>query len=199
MHLKALICNLNKESEEMQSLMHLRAYLGLLTLLIGLDELFSDLVSVHTGRRHLDRSLPVEIVVAEVESELFEDLLPNGGVVVGNIEMSRRDATLCGVLRDQVEVVLSVVVRVLNEVLVDQSSRWRIDHSALGVLGEKALTDSLVDDHHSDVRLAGLLVVHVFYGFIELTDFLLEHSSSLGVANTVSENNDVSWHLSIVV
>ena len=173
--------------------------LGLLGLLLGLHVVFSNLVSIHARSRHLDRSLPIEIVIAKVKSELFKNLFSHRGVIVSYVEVGGSDTSLCGVLRDEVEIVLGVVFRVLNNVLINQGSRRRVDHFALVVLGEKALVDPFVDNDDSDVRLGCLLVVHVSNSFIKLANLFLKHSSSLRVSNTVSEKNDVLRQLSIVV
>ncbi len=79
-------------------------------------------MSVLAGSWDLDGSLPVVVVVAKVESQLFKDFFPHGRVVIGNVEVSRGHTALSRVLRDQVEVVLDVVVGVLNDVLVNEAA-----------------------------------------------------------------------------
>ena len=69
-----------------------------------------DLVGVHAGRRDLDGSRPVEVVVAEVVGELLDGVLLEWGVVEGHVEVSGQHAALGGGLRHQVEVVLDVGV-----------------------------------------------------------------------------------------
>ena len=65
-----------------------------------------DLVGVHAGSWDLDRSLPVEVVVAQVKGELLNGLLGNWRVIVSDEEVSGKDTALVGILRDEVEVVL---------------------------------------------------------------------------------------------
>ena len=93
-----------------------------LALVVDEDIELSHLVSVHAGSRHLDRPLPVEVVVAEVESQLLKDVFLDGGVVVGHIEVGRSHTALSGILGDQEEVILSVAILPLNHCGIDQST-----------------------------------------------------------------------------
>ena len=112
--------------------------------------------------------------------------------------MSWCDTSLCGVLRDEVEIVLSVVGRVFN-VPINQSSRWRIYRFARFVFGKKALVYPFVNDDYSDVWLASLPVVHCINGLVELSYLFLKHRSSLRVSNTISEKNNVLREFPIMV
>ena len=80
-----------------------------------------DLVSVHARGRNLDRSRPVEVVVAQVKSELLNDCLGKLTVIEGDIEVSGKDTALSCGLRNQVEVILSLAVLVLHDLGVDQA------------------------------------------------------------------------------
>lgn len=113
--------------------------------------------------------------------------------------MGRCDTSLCGVLRDEVEIVLSVVLRIFNNVPINQSSRWRIYHLAISVFCKKALVDPFVNDDYSDVWLGSLPVVDFFNGFVELSYLFLKHRSSLRVSNTISEKNYVLREFPIMV
>lgn len=86
-----------------------------------LEEL-SDLVSVHAGSWNFDRSCPVEIVVAEVESQLFKHSLGDCGIIISDVEVSREHATLGSSLRNEVEVILRLRVFVLNDLSIDETS-----------------------------------------------------------------------------
>ena len=72
--------------------------------------------------------------------------------------------------------------------MVDQGPwRWVYKATLVG-LHEEPLVDSLVDDNHSDVGLAKLVVALV-NGFSELGNFSLEDLSSHSAANTISKED----------
>ena len=156
-----------------------------------LEEL-GDLVSVHAGGRHLDRARPVEVVVAQVKSELLNDCFGKLTIVEGDIEVSGEDTALSSGLRDQVEVVLSLAVLVLHDLGVDQATRGWV-HDTTAVLQEESLSDPLVDDDNSDVRLLLGQVVGLVDGLPQLGDLLLQHLSAHPIAHTVAIDNKVVW------
>ncbi len=89
-------------------------------LLAEVHEEFGDLVRVHAGSGHLDGACPVEIVVTQIERQLLYHCLLKGRVVVRHIVVSREDASLSGILRHQVEVVLAHIVLILDHLLIDE-------------------------------------------------------------------------------
>ena len=106
-------------------------------------------MSIHAGGRHLDGSSPVEVVVAQVKSELLNHRLGKLAVVEGDIEVSGEDTALSCGLRDKVEVVLSLAVLVLHDLGVDQATRGWVHHTS-AVLQEESLSDPLVDYDDGD-------------------------------------------------
>ena len=70
----------------------------------------SNLMSIHTRSRHLDGTSPIEIVVTQIKGELLESFLRNRRFIQGNIEMSREDTSLSGELRNQVEIILILIL-----------------------------------------------------------------------------------------
>ena len=149
------------------------------------------LVRVHAGSRHLDRSRPVEVVVTQIKCQLLNDGLRNRAVIVGDIEMSGKNATLSGSLRHQVEVVLALSVLVLHDLSVDQASRRRVHQTVAVVFQEETLSDPLVDDDDSDLRLDLSQVVGLIDGLSELSHLLLEDLSAHSIADTVTIDYEV--------
>jgi hypothetical protein len=67
-------------------------------------------------------TLPVEVVMAEVKSQLLNDCLGKLTVVVGHIEVSGEDAGLCNSLWEYVEVVFRMILLALHDHGIDQAS-----------------------------------------------------------------------------
>jgi hypothetical protein len=78
----------------MQLLRNPLAKLQLPRLFAEVHEELSDLVSVHAWGGHLDGAGPVEVVVAQVESQLLNHCLLEGGVVMRHVVVSGQDAAL---------------------------------------------------------------------------------------------------------
>ena len=91
-------------------------------LLAEVHEELSNLVGIHAGSRYLDRACPVEIVVAQVKGQLLDRCLLNGRVVEWHIEVGGKDTALSGELRNQVEIILSGRVLILNDLGVNQTT-----------------------------------------------------------------------------
>ena len=105
--------------------------LNLLPLLASFDVLveLSDLVGIHAGGRHFDRSCPVVVEVAQVVGELLNHFLFEGRVVVLHKEVCGKNTALSGVLRHEEEVELVLLSMFLNHYLVDQAARGRVQHA----------------------------------------------------------------------
>lgn len=167
------------------------AELDLPGFLAEVHEELRDLVRVHAGRRHLDGSRPVEVVVAEVVGQPLNGCLLHHGVVEGDIEVSREHAALCRELRHEVEVVLLLGVLVLNDLAVNERPRGWVDELPPAVLDEEALRDALVHDDDRDGRLLLGRVVSLPNGLAQLVNLLLEHLPSHGIAHTVAVDDEV--------
>ncbi len=109
----------------MEALADLAGHLLLLLLSFSssnVHEQLGDLVRVHARSRDLDGTGPVEVVVAQGEGELLHSVFLQLGVIEGNVEVSRQNASLVGELGNQEEVVLEVRTLALDELLVDDAA-----------------------------------------------------------------------------
>lgn len=61
------------------------------------------------------------------------------------------------------------------------------------------MRDALVDDNEGDLRLNPCLVVQLSEGLSELLDLLVNDLISLGITDTIAEDNEVGWELALVV
>lgn len=150
-----------------------------------------DLVGIHAGSRDLDGTCPVEVVVTEVKGELLNDRLLNWRVIEGHVEVSREDASLSCGLWDQIEVILSLRVLILNYLGVNESPAGWVVKPALAVLNEEPLCDPLVHNDDSDVGLLLGEVVGLIDGLSKLLDFCLKNLPAHGITNTVSVDNEM--------
>ena len=117
-------------------------------------EQVGDLVRVHAWRWHLDRTSPVEVVVAQSEDKLLQLELGQVRLIHRDVEVSRLLAALGAAHREQEEVKLvSVTTRRLNKLRIDEAAARRILQPALSVFDEERLDDPLVNDDESDLRL----------------------------------------------
>ena len=83
---------------------------------------FSNLVGIHTWGWYLNRTSPVEVVVAEVKCQLLHYFLTQIGVVESNIEMGREYTSLGSELRNQIEIVFLLRVFILNDFGVNNTT-----------------------------------------------------------------------------
>lgn len=103
-------------------------------------------------------------------------------------------------MRNKEEVEALVVLTVLNEVGVDDTTWWWVLNGlAISALDEHSLVDSLVDNHESDGRDASQLVVNRFESFLELRDFLQNNLVSHSFSNSISVDDDLAWEVSAVL
>lgn len=70
------------------------AKLELPSFFAEVHEELSNLVCVHAWRGHLDGAGPVEVVVAQIESQLLNHCLLEGRVVMRHVVVSGQDAAL---------------------------------------------------------------------------------------------------------
>lgn len=61
------------------------------------------------------------------------------------------------------------------------------------------MRDALVDDNEGDLRLSSCLVVQLSEGLAELPDLLVNDLISLGITDTIAEDNEVGGELTLVV
>jgi hypothetical protein len=91
----------------------------LTSLLTKVLEELCNLVSIHAGSRYLDRTCPVEVIVAEIEGKLLNHPLLHWRVVEGNEIVSWEDATLGCLKWDYIEIIVRLGVLVLDNVSID--------------------------------------------------------------------------------
>ena len=87
----------------------------------------------------------------------------------------------------------------LDQTLVHNAARgWVLETSSV-ILDKEALCDSLIDNDKSYLGLLGGLVVKLGESLPELDQFLVNHLFSLGIADTVAENNEVRGQQALVM
>lgn len=87
----------------------------------------------------------------------------------------------------------------LNQTLVDDASRRRVGQLPTLIGHEETLSDTLVHNNNSDLRLFVLLIVDFGYCSVELADFSLEDLITLLLANSISVYNEVGRLASLLV
>lgn len=118
--------------------------------------------------------------------------------------MCGQHTALSGIGWSQIEIKLATIVLlssafVLDERSINNAARRRVAQSAISLFDKETLGDALVHNHDSDGRLLSYGVVEVADDSFELRNFEVEHLVSHGVTNTVSINDEVSGHRSLVV
>lgn len=162
----------------------------------------SDLVGILTRSWDFDGARPIRVHVAELVSEVFYVALRQIlGLVETNVEVSRRNTSLGGLLRDKEEVEAHVFLVVLDQSLIDDTSWWRIADiiTSFGSLDEHTLVDPLVNYDESNRRDAGDLVVEWLEHLLELPDLFLDDLVSHALADTISVDDDPLWKLVVMV
>jgi hypothetical protein len=151
----------------------------------------SNLVRKLTNSRDLDGTRPVGVHECLAEGQvldiLFRDI--SMGLVELHIEVSRSDAADGGLLRDHEEVI-AVVVEVLNQLLVDDGTRWWVDNLSTSILTEHSLVDPLVHDDQSDLRRIHLVVL-LKKSKLNLSHLLVDTMLHLLLTETISEDYDL--------
>ena len=108
-------------------------------------------------------------------------------------------ASLGGLLRHKEEVEALDASVVLDEVVVDDAAWWRVLSSAtVSTHDEHPLIDPLVDDCESNWWWSTHLVVQRLESFLELTNLALNDLVSHLIANTVSVDDELGGHLTLV-
>lgn len=177
----------------MEGLVDLAREVISLLVLANVHVQFRNLMGVHTWSRDLDGPGPVEVVVAEVEGELLDHFFLQGGVVEGHVEVGWQNTPLGCELGHQVKIILDVRVSILHDLVVNQASRGRVLKCTVLTLNKESLSDPLVDDDNSYVRLFLCQVVGLIDSLSDLGDFLLEYLSSHGITNTIPVDDEVIW------
>lgn len=123
------------------------------------------------------------------------------GFVEADVEVSRGDTSLGGLLRDEEEVETDVALLVLDQALIDDTSWWRIADiiTSLRSLDEHTLVDPLVNNDQSNWRNTGDLVVERLEHLLELPDFLFDDLISHSLADSVSVDDNPLWILVVMV
>lgn len=185
---------------EEQSLLRARLLLLLLPVRADVHEELRNLVRVLARRWHFDRACPVEVEVAQRVGQQLEVRAAQSGLVHRHVEVGRQHAPLSRRRRREEEVeLLAVRGMLLDEALVDDAARGRIQQPAFRVLDEEALRDPFVDHDHSDVGLGGALVVQLLNRLLELGHFRGQNLVALSVAHPISVDHEVSRELVVVV
>lgn len=101
--------------------------------------------------------------------------------------------------QEEVELVVLVVWLLLYKGTVDDAAGGWVMLFTVLAHHKEALTDSLVDDDNSDLRLLGSLVRDVVDGSLELGNLVLENLQALSITNTVTVDHVAVREVSIVV
>ena len=84
---------------------------------------------------------------------------------------------------------------VLNEVLVDDATaRWIVQSTCRLIFQEESLVDSLVDYNESDLWSSSILWIELAYGLFELRDLYTDDCVTLGITDSITEDDEVSRH-----
>ena len=162
----------------------------------------SNLVGILTRSGNFDRARPVGVHVAELVSEvLYVALGKVFGFVEADVEVSRGNASLGGLLRYEEEVEADVVLLILNQALIDDTSWWRIADiiTSFRSLDEHTLVDPLVNYDQSNGRNLSDLVVEWLEHLLELPDFFFDDLVSHTLADSISVNDNPLWILVVMV
>ena len=81
-----------------------------------------NLVGIHARSRDLDRTSPVEVVVAHVKTELLEGISRQWRIVEGHIEVSGQSTALSCLLRHQVKVKTLLIILIFDHQSVNTSA-----------------------------------------------------------------------------
>jgi len=107
---------------------------------------------------------------------------------------------LSGLLRNKEVVVALVRVAVLDESGINDGTwRWVLNCSSVSALNEHPLVDALVHDNKGDWRDSSNLVVQWLQALLELLDLLVDDLGAHSFANSISEDHNLAWHVSIVL
>ena len=87
--------------------------------------------------------------------------------------MSGQHTSLSSELRNKIEIILLVRVFIFNDLGVNNASRRRVDQCSLTIVHEESLSDSLVDNDHSEAWLLGRFVIHFIDRLSKLRNLLL--------------------------
>ena len=162
----------------------------------------SNLVSILARSWHFNRSSPIEVKVAQSESQLLNFKSIEWRLILRNVEMGWQAAALSSFSRRHVEVehlVTFVLICGLSDTFIDNAASWWILKLATLVLQEETLIDTLIYENHGDFRLSSDSIVMVFDCVFKLLDFSLDNLGALSISNTVTVNNKVLGLFTIVV
>lgn len=131
--------------------------------------------------------------------QLLDVLSAQLGVIERDEEVGGQYATLSssGGCHEEVKVLVTVVM--LDESVIDDASRGRINQLSRLILNKEALSDSLVHNNKGHLRISFCLVVEVLDDSLELRDLLVENLLSHGITNTISEYDEVLGELTIMI
>lgn len=163
-----------------------------------------DLISQHAWGWDLDCIVPVVVVVAKGIREVQDGHLADRRRVLGNIEMRRLDRALRHRVRHKEEIKLAIDdLGLLNKARIDVCSLgWVIDEVlsvvSCGLL-EESLSDSLVNDDQSDLRVGlsrNIGITGVLHGddAIELLELHVNNLLAHGITDTITIDEDVFGH-----
>lgn len=105
-------------------------------------------------------------------------------------EVSWCDTALCCLLWYQKEVEALVVILILYQLAVDDTSRLRVRGLTIRSLDEHSLVDPFVHNHKSEIW-HGELVVEWPHSFFELSDLLRDDLVSHLLTDTISVDDDL--------
>lgn len=162
----------------------------------------SDLVGILTRSWYFDGARPIGVHVAELVCEVFYVVLRQVfGFVETDVEVSWGNTSLGGLLRDEEEVEADVVLLILDQALIDDTSWWWIADiaAAFGSLDEHTLVDPLVYDDQSNWWDTGDLVVEWPEHLLELPNFFFDDLVSHTLADSISVDDDPLWILVVMV
>lgn len=156
------------------------------------SEQVSDLVRIHARSRHLDRTCPVKVVMAQIKGEALNLQLGQSRLIQRHKEVRGTHAALSTLDWHEEKVELPLrVLGFLDQVTVNDAAAGWIAEAVFAVEDEEGLDDPLVDDQECDLGTSGGLIVNLVEGCLELNDFTVYDLSAFSRTDTVSIDDDV--------
>ena len=155
-------------------------------------------MSILTRRWYFNRPSPVGVKVTKRIRKVLDFVACQLWVIFWHKEVRGQNATLrCGRGRQIKIKHFLFLAMTLHQSLIDDATWRRIAQPSRLALHKESLWDALVDNNNSYLRMFVLLVGHLNCS-LQLGDFLRKQLSSLGIADSVSVDNEVSWKLTLV-
>jgi len=121
-------------------------------------------------------------------------------VVLRHEEMRWKNTTLvCWRWSEEKVELFAFRTLVFNQTFVNDATAWRVLESTLRISNKEALWNSLVDNNDTYFRLLSCLVVQLVDSSFKLRDFSGENLVTLGITDSISEDDEGCWEFTFVI